>query len=241
MIKQILPTPQRASASQDRPDGPTRYQSRPASFRHALWSIIFFLLFFPPLHRLFPSIGFSFLKFRKMMNLIATARQPNSMIPSRNCCCVSVPRFSEKAMLQVTSSIGASIVVAVTTTPLEIVKTRLQIEPNNEKRLPSTHFSRSWNGLWNINFSSSTRRSTPLHIVKMILKNEGVSGLWTGTGAAIVHAVPSVSIYLVCYEQLKAKFEDAQIPNPLSPVLAGALARFVSVLITVIKLKICSL
>ena len=170
-----------------------------------------------------------------MLNMIASARQPNAVLPTRTyCSCLTLPRVSEKLKLQVKSSIGASVVVAVATTPLEIVKTRLQIAPSfdaTSKRV----FTRHSKNL----FSSCSTTQSSYQILRMILKREGASGLWTGTGAAIVHAVPSVSIYLVCYEQLKSKFEDLGVKNALSPILAGALARSLSVLITV-RRNLCS-
>jgi hypothetical protein len=178
------------------------------------------------------------------MNIIA-GRQPNAVLPSRSCCCVCYPRISEKTMLHVQSSIGASVMVAVTTTPLEIVKTRLQIAPANfhqKSKGPlfpnrmSSH-GKDGNRMLPMNLSSldsaKYHRPGPLNVIKTILKQKGISGLWTGTGAAIIHAVPSVSIYLVCYEQLKAKFEEIKTPSALTPVLAGALSRSISVLITV--------
>jgi hypothetical protein len=165
-----------------------------------------------------------------MLNLIASARQPNALLPSRQCCsCFTVPRLPEKLMLQVQSSIGASVMVAVTTTPLEIVKTRLQIAPSIP--MDPRHLSARFSNIHS--YVGSTSRSSTYQILKSILKSEGIGGLWTGTGAAIVHAVPSVSIYFVFYEQLKSKFEEFGVPNIVSPVLAGALARSVSVLITV--------
>uniref|UniRef100_A0A7S0MJW1 Mitochondrial carrier protein n=1 Tax=Cryptomonas curvata TaxID=233186 RepID=A0A7S0MJW1_9CRYP len=182
-----------------------------------------------------------------MMNVIAGC-QPNAVLPSRSCCCV-YPRISEKVMLQIQSSIGASVMVAITTTPLEVVKTRLQIAPasfhHNSKRplfskSLSSHGHSPCDGSQEGNrmlsrlssLDSTSHRPGPFNVVKTILKKKGIGGLWTGTGAAIIHAVPSVSIYLVCYEQLKAKFEEIKTPSALTPVLAGALSRSISVLIT---------
>ena len=180
-----------------------------------------------------------------MMNVIAGC-QPNAVLPSRSCCCVCVPRISETVMLQVQSSIGASIMVAVTTTPLEVVKTRLQIAPavfdqnSNRPLFPKTVSSLCQEGKRIPSMKPSSLDSTyhwsrpgPFNVLKTILKSKGISGLWTGTGAAIIHAVPSVSIYLVCYEQLKARLEEIETPKAVTPVLAGALSRSISVLITV--------
>jgi hypothetical protein len=178
-----------------------------------------------------------------MMNAIAGC-QPNAVRPSRSCCVCS-PRISEKVMLQVQSSIGASVMVAVTTTPLEVVKTRLQIGPAIFDQKANRHlFSKCLSSSGKEGHRISTmkvfsldssyhHRPGPFNVLKTILQTKGISGLWTGTGSAIIHAVPSVSIYLVCYEQLKAKFEEIETPNALTPVLAGALSRSISVLITV--------
>jgi hypothetical protein len=152
-------------------------------------------------------------------------------------------------MLQVQSSIGASVMVAVTTTPLEVVKTRLQIAPavfdHNSNRpvfpkIISSHGhgiqGKAMSSMKPASLDTTYHRPGPMNVLKSILKSKGIGGLWTGTGAAIIHAIPSVSIYLVCYEQLKAKFEENETPSAITPVLAGALSRSISVLITVFSL-----
>jgi len=63
-----------------------------------------------------------------------------------------------------------------------------------------------------------------------IARAEGILALWKGTGSNIVTCIPSVGIYLTTYEQLKAWITHIGVcPQKLSPLLAGGLARAVSV------------
>mmetsp|Transcript_76322 Transcript_76322/g.205117 ORF Transcript_76322/g.205117 Transcript_76322/m.205117 type:complete len:272 (+) Transcript_76322:344-1159(+) len=81
--------------------------------------------------------------------------------------------------------------------------------------------------------SAATERGGAWSIAKIIAKQEGVRGFWRGTSAGIVHALPSISIYLTLYEQLKSFMDgDKSIHASFRPPVAGAAARTLAVLVT---------
>jgi solute carrier family 25 protein 39/40 len=79
-----------------------------------------------------------------------------------------------------------------------------------------------------------------LDAARKIVRREGFSTLWRGTGPALVMAVPQVGIYLPTYEWLKKTLEQSQTLSDgnndggsILPVfLAGTTARALAVLIT---------
>jgi hypothetical protein len=73
----------------------------------------------------------------------------------------------------------------------------------------------------------------PLQVLKHIVKYEGIRGLWRGTSAGISHALPSVSIYLTCYEQMKIWLDrSTNVRAEFIPSFAGGISRFCAVMIT---------
>ncbi len=67
----------------------------------------------------------------------------------------------------------------------------------------------------------------------MIINEEGIRGLWRGTSAGISHALPSISIYLTCYEQMKVGLDQStNVHAELIPPIAGGVSRFFAVIIT---------
>lgn len=74
------------------------------------------------------------------------------------------------------------------------------------------------------------QRANAYRTMANIARAEGILALWKGTGSNIVTCIPSVGIYLTTYEQLKAWITHLGVcPQKLSPLLAGGLARAVSV------------
>jgi len=61
-----------------------------------------------------------------------------------------------------------------------------------------------------------------------IARSEGVLSLWRGLAPSVLMAVPSAAIYFNSYEFLKKKFQD-QLTQPMVPMIAGSLARIVTV------------
>lgn len=67
-------------------------------------------------------------------------------------------------------------------------------------------------------------------VFSKVTRQEGFFRLWRGTGAALAIAIPTVGIYLPCYDVLREKiqrFSDRHSMNltPYSPLIAGSLAR----------------
>lgn len=142
-------------------------------------------------------------------------------------CICERPR-KESVQLQMTASVAASIISVMATNPLDVIKTRIQTGTFKQRILSvRDQFNTS------AAITSNDYLSKPSHVLKAILKDEGVRGLWRGTGAGIAHALPSISIYLTCYEQMKSWLDQEMNINPeLSPPIAGGISRFYAVVLT---------
>eukprot|EP00802_Teleaulax_amphioxeia_P015293 Tamp_15380.p1 GENE.Tamp_15380~~Tamp_15380.p1 ORF type:complete len:392 (+),score=70.41 Tamp_15380:212-1387(+) len=75
-------------------------------------------------------------------------------------------------------------------------------------------------------------RANSYQTMVAIARAEGVLALWRGTGPNIMTCIPSVGIYLTIYEQLKALATARGVSPQLAPLLAGGMARAVSVVCT---------
>ncbi|KAH9646621.1 mitochondrial carrier protein MTM1 [Citrus sinensis] len=69
-----------------------------------------------------------------------------------------------------------------------------------------------------------------LDVFYKIIRQEGFSRLWRGTNAGLALAVPTVGIYLPCYDVFRNWLEEATDKNapsatPYVPLVAGSLAR----------------
>ena len=76
-------------------------------------------------------------------------------------------------------------------------------------------------------------RANSFQTMMTITRTEGVGALWRGTGSNVATCIPSVGIYLVTYEQLKASITQhcgAPQVRAAAPLLAGGLARALSVI-----------
>uniref|UniRef100_A0A7N0UFV4 Mitochondrial carrier protein n=1 Tax=Kalanchoe fedtschenkoi TaxID=63787 RepID=A0A7N0UFV4_KALFE len=65
---------------------------------------------------------------------------------------------------------------------------------------------------------------------QLYMKQEGILRLWRGTNASLALAVPTVGIYLPCYDVIRnymEEFAEQNAPSlaPYSPFLAGSVAR----------------
>jgi solute carrier family 25 protein 39/40 len=161
-------------------------------------------------------------------------------------CICERPR-KDSIQLQMAASVAASIISVVCTNPLDVVKTRMQTDVSREIRSYSRALKAPCNSpakyptdnpagkgparpLQTSMFQSGPK---PLGVLKMIIKNEGIRGLWRGTSAGISHALPSISIYLTCYEQMKSWLDQrTKVHAELIPPIAGGVSRFYAVIIT---------
>ncbi|KAL9412414.1 hypothetical protein AB3S75_045944 [Citrus x aurantiifolia] len=152
------------------------------------------------------------------------------------------------------SAAGAAFLSAIIVNPLDVAKTRLQAQAagvayshplsNLISRMayfgPRTMFA-------DLRCSPSCTRAGVHGTVSMcppdcfqyrgtldvfykIIRQEGFSRLWRGTNAGLALAVPTVGIYLPCYDMFRNWLEEATDKNapsatPYVPLVAGSLAR----------------
>ncbi|XP_059667188.1 mitochondrial carrier protein MTM1-like isoform X2 [Cornus florida] len=69
-----------------------------------------------------------------------------------------------------------------------------------------------------------------LDVFYKIIRQEGFARLWRGTNAGLALAIPTVGIYLPCYDIFRDKLEEYTTQNapgltPYAPLVAGSMAR----------------
>ncbi|XP_058225687.1 mitochondrial carrier protein MTM1-like isoform X2 [Rhododendron vialii] len=75
-----------------------------------------------------------------------------------------------------------------------------------------------------------SRYTGTMDVFYKVVRQEGLARLWRGTNASLALAVPTVAIYLPCYDILRNYAEEftsrnAPILTPYVPLVAGAVAR----------------
>ena len=103
------------------------------------------------------------------------------------------------------AAMGGAMVSALVVTPLDVAKTRMQV---------------------------ATAEGTMFGTMTRIAYKEGVPALWTGTGVAMAHAVPTVGCYLLIYDGLKKQLDNSGFASSWTPLFCGIGARSIAVLLS---------
>ncbi|OCH96468.1 mitochondrial carrier [Obba rivulosa] len=142
-----------------------------------------------------------------------------------------------------------STLTALTMTPFDVVKTRLQTQPPQSRALfptppPNTccqgpsqvpcvrrmsSLARSLEGevvcVWDNGVFRAERVNGFVDAVRHVVRAEGISGLWKGAGTTLVIGVPSSTCYMLTYDHLLHVTLPPFLPPTLLPLTAGMLAR----------------
>ncbi|CAM6091412.1 unnamed protein product [Calypogeia fissa] len=154
------------------------------------------------------------------------------------------------------SAAGAAFLSAVLVNPLDVAKTRLQAQAagfdyNSNGHLPSSRGQeriltagkcppvcpRLGNAaLAPLCEPTCFQYKDTWDVFKKVVRQEGALRLWRGTPAALAIAIPTVGIYLPCYDVLREVMEDAandKAPQlaPYTPFLAGSMARSIACIV----------
>ncbi|VVB13875.1 unnamed protein product [Arabis nemorensis] len=157
-------------------------------------------------------------------------------------------RFGERVL----SAGGAAFISAVVVNPLDVVKTRLQAQAAGvpyqgscrlgcfESNSTVVQDLRSKSpGMCRITGSASVcsdnQYKGTLDVFYKIIRQEGFSRLWRGTNASLALAIPTVGIYMPCYDYFRNSMEVFTVEKspaltPYVPLVAGTIARSLAVI-----------
>ncbi|KAJ9164263.1 hypothetical protein P3X46_023864 [Hevea brasiliensis] len=152
------------------------------------------------------------------------------------------------------SAAGAAFLSAIIVNPLDVAKTRLQAQAAGVPYSHPLSNITSRMAYFGPNMMFADLRCSPsctragvhgtvsicppdcfqykgtLDVFCKIIRQEGIARLWRGTNAGLALAVPTVGIYLPCYDVFRSWMEDFTSQNipgatPYVPLVAGSLAR----------------
>ncbi|KAG7099277.1 hypothetical protein E1B28_001136 [Marasmius oreades] len=144
---------------------------------------------------------------------------------------------------------SGSTMTALTMTPFDVVKTRLQTQrPAPEPLFPRpppnmccrpgqlqcvrnmSSYARTLAGeefvcVWENGVFKTERVNGFLDAIRHVVRAEGVRGLWKGAGTTLVIGVPSSTSYMLTYDHLLNVTLPPLLPSSLVPLTSGMLAR----------------
>ncbi|GLB36206.1 putative mitochondrial carrier [Lyophyllum shimeji] len=135
---------------------------------------------------------------------------------------------------KVIAAATGSTVTALTMTPFDVVKTRLQTQPVQPKAASCVRNMSSMARplaadvvcVWDHGIFRTERVNGFADAVRHVWRVEGLRGLWKGAGTSLVIGVPASTSYILTYDHLLQNVLPPLIPQePLVPLVAGILAR----------------
>ncbi|XP_015583016.2 mitochondrial carrier protein MTM1 isoform X3 [Ricinus communis] len=140
------------------------------------------------------------------------------------------------------SAAGAAVVSAIIVNPLDVAKTRLQAQaagfPNQGlcgtaclgTDMILSDLKHGVRGSEPLCASGCTKYKGTMDVFYKVTRQEGFGRLWRGTNASLALAVPTVGIYLPCYDIFRNLMEDLTTHHapgltPYVPLVAGSLSR----------------